>query len=118
MMSESSDGERDALLDRAAAVTIVTGTGGAEPAGSAGPGDAAGDIAAYLRAYYRHVATDDLASFGPERIAAVAACHAELAARRPQGRALVRVRDIGGDPDGRASGAGASGTSAPTADGS
>jgi glutamate dehydrogenase len=113
MRSEDSDGARNDVLDRAAAALTAAGGGG-----GAGPCGAAGDVAAYLRAYYRHVATDDLASFGPERIAAVAACHAELAARRPQGRALVRVRDIGGDPDGRASGAGASGTSAPTADGS
>jgi len=49
--------------------------------------------AAFLRAYYRHVATEDLASFGPGQMAAVAAQHAALAGQRPQGRALVRVAD-------------------------
>ncbi len=51
---------------------------------------------AYLRAYYRHVAADELAAAGPQRIAAVAGQHAELAARRPQGRAIV-ARPPGGE---------------------
>ena len=45
----------------------------------------------YLRAYYRHVAVEDLAEAGPARIAAVATEQAAFAAHRPQGRALVRV---------------------------
>jgi glutamate dehydrogenase len=56
----------------------------------------AGDLAPCLRAYYRHVADDDLTEAGPERLAAVFERHAQLAAHRPQGRALVDVRP-GGD---------------------
>ncbi len=51
-----------------------------------------GDVATCLRAYYRHVAVDDLSAAGPDRLAAVAARHAQMAAHRPQGRALVEVR--------------------------
>ena len=51
-----------------------------------------GDVQAYVRAYFGHVADDDLAAGGPERLAAVAREQAELAATRPQGRAIVRVR--------------------------
>src|SRR6266487_4944022 len=59
-------------------------------------GDApVGDVQSYLQAYYRHVAAEDLASAGPERIAAVASEQAVFAAHRPQGRALVRIRSAG-----------------------
>ncbi|MEP7024968.1 MAG: NAD-glutamate dehydrogenase, partial [Actinomycetota bacterium] len=51
-----------------------------------------GDVRSYLCAYYRHAATEDLAAAGPARIAAVAMEQAALAANRPQGRALVRIR--------------------------
>ncbi|HTW15741.1 MAG TPA: hypothetical protein VMF51_11465, partial [Nocardioides sp.] len=54
-----------------------------------------GDVQAYVRAYYRHVADDDLAAAGPVRLAAVAREQAGLAATRPQGRALVRARPGG-----------------------
>ena len=54
-----------------------------------------GEVAVGLRAYYRHVADDDLAAAGPERLAAVLARHAALAGHRPQGRALVEVRPGG-----------------------
>ena len=47
----------------------------------------------YLRAYYHRVATEDLAS--PSRLAVVAEAHARLGLRRPQGRALVQVREAG-----------------------
>ena len=47
----------------------------------------------YLRAYYHRVATEDLAS--PSRLALVAEAHARLGLRRPQGRALVQVREAG-----------------------
>src|ERR1022692_825664 len=50
------------------------------------------DLLSYLRAYYRHVAVEDLAEAGPEQIAAVATEQAAFAAHRPQGRALVRIR--------------------------
>jgi glutamate dehydrogenase len=55
-----------------------------------------GDPRNYLDAYYRHVAAEDLLSAGSARVAAVAADHALLAARRPQGRALVQVTTAGG----------------------
>ncbi len=56
-------------------------------------GEAGGDVVCYLRAYYQRVATEDLAS--PARMAAVAHAHARLGRRRPQGRALVQVREPG-----------------------
>src|SRR5690348_3144265 len=56
-------------------------------------GDGSGDdsISCYLRAYYQRVATEDLAP--PSRLAAVAEDHARLGLSRPQGRALVQVRE-------------------------
>jgi glutamate dehydrogenase len=62
----------------------------------AGPLPGVGDVAVCLRAYYRHVAVDDLSAAGPDRLAAVTARHAQMAASRPQGRAMVEVRG-GGD---------------------
>jgi len=68
----------------------------AAAAGCAGPVPGTADLVSCLQAYYRHVADDDLTEAGPERLAAVLARHAEFAAHRPQGRALVDVRP-GGD---------------------
>ena len=45
----------------------------------------------FLRAYYQRVATEDLAP--PSRLAAAAQAHARLGLTRPQGRALVQVRE-------------------------
>jgi glutamate dehydrogenase len=81
-MSEIASDGKNQLLEQAAAL--------------AGPMAGVGDVAKYLRAYYRHVPPDELAGAGPERVAAVAAASAEFAAHRPQGRALVRIRP-GGD---------------------
>ena len=50
------------------------------------------NVLRYLSAYYRHVDAEDLAAACPWRIGETAAEHANLAAQRPQGRALVRVR--------------------------
>ncbi len=81
-MSEiASDGKHDLLAEAAAMSGSMTGVG---------------DVPRYLRAYYRHVALDELAAAGAGRMAAVAVAHAELAAERPQGRALVNIR-AGGD---------------------
>ena len=56
--------------------------------------DESGDsVACYLRAYYQRVATEDLAP--PSRLAAAAQAHARLGQTRPQGRALVQVREPG-----------------------
>src|SRR5216683_280138 len=81
-MPENEDEARQALLDEAAR----------RPGGGTPDGVEVGDLPGYLRAYYRHVAVEDLVAAGSERIAAVAAEHARLGAHRPQGRALVRVR--------------------------
>ena len=56
-------------------------------------GDGSGDdgVSCYLRAYYQRVATEDLAA--PSRLAAVAQAHARLGLARPQGRAVVQVRE-------------------------
>ncbi len=67
----------------------------ADAASCSGPLPGAGDLAVCLRAYYRHVAEDDLTAAGAERLAAVTTRHIRLAAHRPQGRALVEVRPGG-----------------------
>ena len=58
-----------------------------------GDGSGEDDVLCYLRSYYQRVATEDLAP--PSRLAAVAQAHARLALSRPQGRALVQVREPG-----------------------
>ena len=78
---------REALLIKAAEAWVD------DPAldpGRLGGGDS---ILCYLRAYYHRVATEDLPS--PSRLAAVAQAHAELGLLRPQGRALIQVREPG-----------------------
>src|SRR5271166_2344741 len=56
-----------------------------------GDGSGGDSVACYLSAYYQRVATEDLAP--PSRLATVAEAHARLGLRRPQGRALVQVRE-------------------------
>ena len=57
-----------------------------------GDGDGGEDsVSCYLRAYYQRIASEDLAP--PSRLAAVAQAHARLGLSRPQGRALVQVRE-------------------------
>ena len=63
-----------------------------EAAAQLDDGARVGDRENYLHCYYRHVDSSDLIAAGAERVAAVAAEHADLAAERPQGRAVVRVR--------------------------
>ncbi len=77
-MSEHQSAAKQALL--------------AEAAGEFSSGSPVGDQLNYVRSYYRHVDASDLIAAGPKRTGLVAAEHAELAARRPQGRALVKVR--------------------------
>ena len=55
-----------------------------------GEGDS---VLCYLRAYYHRVATEDLPT--PSRLAAVAEAHVKLGLYRPQGRALIQVREPG-----------------------
>src|SRR5215475_4017652 len=84
-MSEHQSAARQALLADAAAQL----GDGAAPA-------KVGACESYLHCYYRHVDSSDMIAAGPRRVGAVAAAHAQLAALRPQGRAVVRVRP-GGD---------------------
>jgi glutamate dehydrogenase len=83
-MSEQQSAARQALLSEAAA-ELGDGTG---PPGRA----RVGDPETYLHFYYRHVDSSDLIGAGPRRAGSAAAAHAQLAAQRPQGRAVVRVR--------------------------
>src|ERR1700753_2227321 len=92
-MSDTVDEARDSALDEAARTTGADSGGGRA---------AVGDRPGFLRAYYRYVATEDLVTFGSERLAAVAAAHAALAAQRPQGRPLVQVTEAAAGPDGAA----------------
>ncbi len=106
-MPDNTDKPQDAVLDAAAqSMATASGRNGA----SGGTGATVGDLTGFLRSYYRHVAAEDLAAFGAERIAAVASRHAALAAERPQGRALVRVVDAVTGPRGPS---GPGGTSEP-----
>jgi glutamate dehydrogenase len=89
-MSDRADEAKDALMAEAAGQAGVTGQVVAGVAGQVEPD--VGDLLAYLHAYYRHVPAEDLGSASPARIRAVAIEHARLAEHRPQGRALVRVR--------------------------
>src|SRR5215467_5356614 len=84
-MSESTAEVTHTLLAEAAKA--------AEAAGADGIG--VGGLKRYLDAYYRHIPPEDLLLAGPQRAGAVAAGHARVAARRPQGRALVQVRAAG-----------------------
>ena len=83
------DEARDALLDKAAQAWE---DGPALDAGTLGNGSE-DSVSCYLRAYYQRVATEDLAP--PSRLAAAAQAHARLGQTRPQGRALVQVREPG-----------------------
>ena len=98
--SDTSDEARDSLLEQAAALWAAAMSAPADApddvAPPAGPGPAPGEVgdpAGFLAAYYRFVPAEDLTAAGPRRVAAVAAWHAALGARRPQGRAAVQVRD-------------------------
>jgi glutamate dehydrogenase len=93
MPESNTDEARDSLLALAAVAWREDPSLGAgifgDDAGATDPGEPSG----YLRAYYWRVATEDLAP--PERMALVAAAHARLGRSRPQGRALVQVREPG-----------------------
>src|ERR1700733_2817130 len=84
------DDTRTALLVKAAALWADDGPGGRAGAqgGRAGRGalGTADDRLAFLTAYYRLVALEDLIAAGPDRLAETAARQAALGATRPQGR--------------------------------
>ena len=84
-MSDSSAADRETLLAEAAQAVTAEDVADLH----------VGDLLCYLRAYYRHVPVEDLAVAGPGPVAAAALEQARLAGRRPQGRALVRVRPAG-----------------------
>jgi glutamate dehydrogenase len=87
-MTENVPDGKDALLDAAAKTAEASLASRA-----AGKADAVvGDVHTFLRGFYRHVAPEELATAGPERLAAMAAEMVAFASHRPQGRALVRVR--------------------------
>ena len=85
-----ADEARDALLAKAREAWEDDPALDAQALGDGSGGDS---VSCYLRAYYQRVATEDLAP--PSRLAAVAEAHARLGLRRPQGRALVQVREPG-----------------------
>ncbi|MGH3184587.1 MAG: hypothetical protein ACRDOE_22150, partial [Streptosporangiaceae bacterium] len=85
-----ADEVRDALLAKAAQAFHDDPALDAQVLGDGSGGDS---VSGYLRAYYQRVVTEDLAP--PSRLAAVAEAHARLGLRRPQGRALVQVREPG-----------------------
>ena len=82
------DEAREALLAKAAQAWEDDPALGPQ---AIGDGDGGDSVSCYLRAYYQRVATEDLAP--PSRLAAVAQAHARLGLSRPQGRALVQVRE-------------------------
>ena len=88
MPDSNSDEAREALLAQADEAWPDDPARDPEVLGRSGD-----HVSCYLRAYYQRVATEDLAP--PARLAAVAQAHAQLGLRRPQGRALVQVRDPG-----------------------
>ena len=83
-----TDEARDALLAKAREAWKDDPALAAQALGDGSGGDS---VSCYLRAYYQRLATEDLAP--PSRLAAVAEAHARLGLRRPQGRALVQVRE-------------------------
>src|SRR6266568_371008 len=88
------DEARDALLAKAAQAWEDDPALDVRALGPQGQGDGSEDsVSCYLRAYYQRVATEDLAP--PSRLAAAAQAHAGLGLTRPQGRALVQVREPG-----------------------
>jgi glutamate dehydrogenase len=88
------DEARDALLAKAVKAWEDDPALDVGALGPQAPGGGSEDsVACYLRAYYQRVATEDLAP--PSRLAAAAQAHARLGQTRPQGRALVQVREPG-----------------------
>ncbi|HEY8823040.1 MAG TPA: hypothetical protein VIM49_14045, partial [Dermatophilaceae bacterium] len=75
-MSESLEQARSQVIHSAAELADRSGGERLEP---------------FLRRYYRHVATEDLLTRGPEDILGAALSHKVIAADRPVGTANVRV---------------------------
>ncbi len=96
MSDSTTDDAREALL--ALADQAWVDDPALDPRALGGDGSTGDSVSCYLRAYYERVATEDLAS--PPQLAEVAEAHARLGLRRPQGRALVQIREHL-DPAGR-----------------
>jgi glutamate dehydrogenase len=92
MPDSKVDEAREALLAKAV-LAWGDSPGRDDPILDTPLGSTSEDISCFLRAYYHRVATEDLAP--PSRMAAVARAHAQLGLTRPQGRALVQVREPG-----------------------
>src|ERR1700734_613296 len=98
MASDDIRDDTKALLAKAAALWAEGGVegGSTAPPGAPGspvaPGQEVGDRIAFVTAYYRRVAPEDLIAAGPDRLAETVAKHAALGASRPQGRPAVGVR--------------------------
>src|ERR1700735_4238426 len=99
-MMASDDIREDALALLAKAASLWA-DGGVEdgstappapPEAPGAPGEEVGDRIAFVTAYYRRVAPEDLLAPGPYRLAEAVASHAALGASRPQGRPAVGVR--------------------------
>src|ERR1700733_5709339 len=96
----SDDTREDALelLAKAASLWADGGVEGgstappAEPGAPGSPGPGVGARIAFLPAYYRRVAPEDLIAAGPDRLGETVGRHAALGASRPQGRPAVGVR--------------------------
>src|ERR1700728_3962078 len=99
-MMASDDIREDALALLAKAASLwadggVEGGSTAPPAAAGAPRaprQEVGDRIAFVTAYYRRVAPEDLIAAGPDRLAETVARHAALGARRPPGRPAVGVR--------------------------
>ena len=97
MASDDIRDDTKALLAKAAALWADGGVegGSTAPPGRRTPpraGHEVGDRIAFVTAYYRRVAPEDLIAAGPDRLAETVARHAALGASRPQGRPAVGVR--------------------------
>ena len=60
------------------------------------------DISSLVQTYFRHIALEDLVDRSPAEIATDVAKHLRVAAKRPQGTAVIRVRTPDPRPDGEA----------------
>src|SRR3954466_7849099 len=78
----SVDPEKTHLLNQAIALAERSSGTGGPPKDEVGP---------LLRAYYRHVATDDLVDRSPEELYGALVSHHRTAETRPQGTASVHV---------------------------
>ncbi|HYJ77047.1 MAG TPA: hypothetical protein VEX89_00680, partial [Actinomycetes bacterium] len=84
--------ERISALEHAKEQLIARASALPEAQQAQPPDAAEDDLLPFLRRYYRHVAPEDLVGRRVEDILDAPMAHRELAARRPQGTASVRVR--------------------------